>query len=850
MARIAESLHHCRWFVIVAIVTALPAMTAAPVRAATDHVTNCDNSGTGSLPAVVTAATTGDTIVFDLNCPAAGPITLMAAISVSKNLVIDGTGHTIVISGGGTTEIFTITASGSLFLSDLTLRDGKAFQGGAIQTASTLTVTACTLVNNVATDAGATAGGAIDTSSGALLIVLNSTFTGNHIPTGSALGGAINVAAGVNATITDDTFTGNSAQDGGALFVSGTANVTNSTFTGNTATTGAGGLETGGNGATMTVRNSTIAGNTGGNFAAGGIFASVTGTTTLTNTIVAGNTATTNPDVRNHVTSGGHNLIGATDGSTGFTGTDLTGTAASPLDPKLGPLASNGGTTQTMALLFGSPAVSTGDPAVCTAAPVSGRDQRNTVRPAAFCAIGAFEPALAAVTNCNDTGAGSLRDRVSAAPANYTLFFDQDCTGGTPVLLTSEITIGKNVTVDGTGRAIVLSGGNSTRLFTVNSTFTLALTNLTLQNGNASSGDGGAILNSGTLNVTGCTFTGNVAGPGGAIATTGTATISGSTFASNHASGDSGALFISSGTATVANSTISHNSAGGDGGAIVVGLSATLTLKNDTIAGNSTAVSPSRGGGVQNLGTVNIANTIVAGNTGPATANGPDVFGTFASGGHNLIGKIDGSTGFTGPSDQIGSVSSPLDPRFSVAGLTNNGGPTQTIALQSGSSAIGTGDHTVCAQTGMGMVNGVDQRGSPRPAATCTIGAWEPPFITAISPNTGGTAGGNHVTITGGGIFPGASVIFSSGGCTNVTVISATTLTCVVPAGTGTVDVTMNSGGGFVGKVGAYTYGTVNPLPALGPTGGAPGGPNPLPNSRPSSGPSGSPNPLPQPRFG
>ena len=76
----------------------------------------------------------------------------------------------------------------------------------------------------------------------------------------------------------------------------------------------------------------------------------------MTNSIIAGNTAASAPDLQG-CASGGHNLIGGT--------------------PLLGTLGNNGGLTQTVPLLAGSPAIGTGDPAVCAAAPVGGKDQRE-----------------------------------------------------------------------------------------------------------------------------------------------------------------------------------------------------------------------------------------------------------------------------------------------------------------------------------------------------------------------------------------------------------------------------------------------------------------------------------------
>jgi hypothetical protein len=63
------------------------------------------------------------------------------------------------------------------------------------------------------------------------------------------------------------------------------------------------------------------------------------------------------PEGDGRLTSLGHNLIGDGSGGSGYAATDLVGTSASPIDPKLGPLQDNGGPTWTMALLPGSPAI-------------------------------------------------------------------------------------------------------------------------------------------------------------------------------------------------------------------------------------------------------------------------------------------------------------------------------------------------------------------------------------------------------------------------------------------------------------------------------------------------------------
>jgi hypothetical protein len=109
-------------------------------------------------------------------------------------------------------------------------------------------------------------------------------------------------------------------------------------------------------------------------------------------------------------------------------------------------------------------------------------------------------------------------------------------------------------------------------------------------------------------------------------------------------------------------------------------------------------ISLRRGGsGVYNDNTfgaiANVKSTIIASNDLGASDSGPapDVSGAFHSSGFNLIGKKDGSTGFTAGTDKKGTVASPLNPKFDVKGLRSNGGPTQTVALMSGSPAIDKG---------------------------------------------------------------------------------------------------------------------------------------------------------------
>jgi len=198
-------------------------------------------------------------------------------------------------------------------------------------------------------------------------------------------------------------------------------------------------------------------------------------------------------------------------------------------------------------------------------------------------------------------------------------------------------------------------------------------------------------------------------------------------FTTNTASGNGGGVASTGGTLNVYNTTINGNTATANDGGGLYNSGGTVNLVNDTVSANNAGGS---GGGLRNAsGTFNIVNTIVAGNS--ATGSGPDVSGTFASGGHNLVGKSDGTNGFTNGTngDQVGTLSPGLDPQLDA--LANYGGPTRTRALLPASTAVEAGDNTAANAAGLTT----DQRGTgfPRIAdsadadttQTVDIGAFE-----------------------------------------------------------------------------------------------------------------------------
>jgi len=232
-------------------------------------------------------------------------------------------------------------------------------------------------------------------------------------------GGAIS-NIGARLTINEVALFGNGGGDndgGGAYSDAGELTILNSTITGNNAVRG-GGVGTR-RGAKLTITNSTISGNQG-NHGLDGL--SSQGETVIeSSTILGGISApNTSPSIRNSIVSGsncfsslGHNLVFniTSDCGTGGPG-DLNG-----LDPVLGPLADNGGPTQTHALLAGSPAINAGDNNGCPAT-----DQRGVSRPQqGTCDIGAYEyvpPATPAPTPKPAVVTASPTPSLAAAPTD------------------------------------------------------------------------------------------------------------------------------------------------------------------------------------------------------------------------------------------------------------------------------------------------------------------------------------------------------------------------------------------------------------------------------------------------
>lgn len=400
-------------------------------------VSNCNDSGPGSLREAMTFAMDGDFI--DAQALACSTITLTTGqIHVAANEVTlagPGAGALAITNGGGNKydgRIFSHSGTGVFVVSGATLSDGAAAGsahapdalGGCIFSNGTVVLGNAIVKNcsarastDVYGNAGIAGGGGIfahaviltsSTVSGCLASSVLAFGTGgggvmatdelrmfsselrDNLETGTKYGGGGAFVGGLLAnagspqtSIADSTIAGNSAANGGGLSLGGDVSIRNSTISGNSAVGHGGGIVTGqGCGVIqIAILNSTITGNHSNDALDGG--AHLGGCPTLHSTIIAGNTP--NDLVGDAQIGGSNNLVGL---ATPVTPALPQGTIVA--DPRLGSLAYNGGSTRTHALRGDSAAIDRGN----NVAPAIGYDQRGFDYPREAGAgpdIGAYE---------------------------------------------------------------------------------------------------------------------------------------------------------------------------------------------------------------------------------------------------------------------------------------------------------------------------------------------------------------------------------------------------------------------------------------------------------------------------
>jgi CSLREA domain-containing protein len=661
------------------------------------------DTASGAASGECAAGAGADTIIFTVP----GTINLTSALpDITSNLAINGWApdvHTVRRNAGGTYRLFTVTPGVTATISGLTITGGSEASGGGIHNSGTLTLNNCAVSGNrtLAGGSGSPGGDGGGIYNQGTLTLINTTVSGNATGDGGATGG-INMTArgghggGIYNTgtlrVTSSTISNNTTGKAGASSsqggngggisngtVAATLNMTNSTVSGNA--TGDGGVGSAGgfgggviNIGTATFTGCTIvnnrtgggmAGGYGGGIASGGFPSS----TTLGNTIVADNTvplAGSGPDINSEINSQDYNLIESTFGTT------INGTTTHNIygqDPRLGPLASNGGPTQTHALLPDSPAIDKGknfatdaggNPIVTDQRLTSSRprDLDDSLYPNASGGdgsdVGAFELFMMIVNSTADTNDGgctpagtgngcTLREAMNAvnmsvSPAS-TIIFTPSLTAGGPatINLTGELlnlATAVNIIGPGAGQLTVRreTGGNY-RIFTVSIGATVNISGLTVSNGRtpdglgafSDAGNGGGIFNAGTLSLADVAvienrtgngvFTENMGvwrgGDGGGIYNKGALYLSGVTVAGNQ-----------TGTSDQFGLGGTPPSGGAGGGIANFG---TLSLTNSTVSGNQTGVGRAEtgggpvgvagaGGGIANVGSMALVNSTVASN--------------------------------------------------------------------------------------------------------------------------------------------------------------------------------------------------------------------------------------------
>jgi hypothetical protein len=266
---------------------------------------------------------------------------------------------------------------------------GNGGNGGGVYGATTLCLTTCTFNSNTsgAGGVGGNGGNAGANYPG------GTGGPGGDGGAGGAGGGAYNTGI---LSLTACTISANAGGNGGYGGAGGNGSspgvfgsVTNGGSGGFGGNGGGGGAIADGSGtASATLHNGLFAQNAAGSGGMGGPGGAnetgdAFGQTGLTGIVGSGH------DLSGIFTSLGHNLLGQSGGSTGLIDRlngDLVGSAAAPINPFLGALTNNGGTTWTMALLPDSPAINAGDDSL------TGTDQRGVARQSgAHVDIGAFE---------------------------------------------------------------------------------------------------------------------------------------------------------------------------------------------------------------------------------------------------------------------------------------------------------------------------------------------------------------------------------------------------------------------------------------------------------------------------
>jgi fibronectin type 3 domain-containing protein len=332
-----------------------------------------------------------------------------------------------------------------------------------------------------------------------------------------------------------------------------------------------------------------------------------------------------------------------------------------------------------------------------------------------------------------------------------------------------------------------------------------------------------------------------VAPNGGPMAGGTAVTIAGSNFAAGASVKFGGAAATN--VAVVNAATITATTPAGSAGAVTVtvtntnGLSGSLAggytyLAPPTVTGVAPNSGPTTGGTAVTIAGSNFATgaTVTFGAaaaTNVAVANSTTITATAPA------GAAGAATVTVTVSAQSGSLTNGFTYVVAptVTGVGPNSGPTTggtAVTITGANFAAGASvTFGAAAATNVAVVNAstitaTSPAGGPGAATvTVTVNGQNgsltsgftyiaPPTVSSVNPNTGLTAGGTGVTITGANFASGATVTFAAAPATNVAVVNSTTITATTPPGSaGTVTVTVTNPGPQSGSLAnAYTYAT------------------------------------------
>lgn len=470
----------------------MAALAASQADAATFNVSSLNDSGAGTLrQALIDANANAGPDVITFQSGLTGTITLTSGqLEILDSVDIQGPGTAVIsVSGNNSSRVFYIYSPSAteiaveisgltvtdgadsigggivifnedVVLDDLVISNNTAFSGGGLWADGSdmdLTITNTQITGNGAI--GGTGGGAYIGDTGGPLLIQDSVISGNNSDDCGA--GIYFYDPDFDVTIDRTTISGNTTGCmGGGIYLynmdAGVFSITNSTISGNVADGPGGGMVVF-NPEPLVIRNTTFSGNSGyfggavilyegggatfdfvtivnntATMGSGGGIMHNAGDVTITNSIVADNTGgsdiETTGDGEFNV---GFSFIESSDGTVNDLGGNLSGA-----DPMLGPLANNGGPTQTHRPLQGSPVIDAADPATTVLTDQRGQPREYPVLPdmGSVEVVGGiiqFNPATVSVAENGASVTLTVVRDVGTDPATVTLTTaDADATAG------------------------------------------------------------------------------------------------------------------------------------------------------------------------------------------------------------------------------------------------------------------------------------------------------------------------------------------------------------------------------------------------------------------------------------